>query len=190
MNFSRTYKLPVIIFLVTGFLFSCRNEIEEINAITGDIDMPVQTSYNAWYDYTDNGKMLNKLIATQLDRFVNDQPRLEASGGFELIMYDSLELPEARLTAERGVFLEKEHILRAYYNVLLTNNKGDSLQTEELIWLQDSGKIYSDKEVIISSKDGKLFGKGMESDERFNHYTIRKPHGSFKIEEQEDGKAE
>lgn len=175
--------IPVI--LMAGILFSCRNEIEEIQALTDVIDMPVQTSHNTEYDYTEGGKIRNRLKATQLDRFLGEDPRLEASGGFSLIIFDSLEIPEAFLTADKGIYFEQKNLLEAHDNVILTNVNGDSLMTEELIWVQDSAKVYTEREVIIATEDGKFYGKGLESDEKFTNYTIHNIHGNFNVDENE-----
>ncbi len=192
MKNSTLYTLPVVL-LATVFLFSCKNEIKEINALHDESNLPVQTSYDATYDYTESGILKNRLMATELNRYVDETPRLEATGGFSMIIFDSLEMEEARLTADHGIFLEKENILKARYNVVLTNINGDSLETEELIWLQDSSKIYTEEEVIISSSDGKLYGKGLVSGETFTTYTIRDIHGNFNVDspkEEEENKAD
>ncbi|NNE55119.1 MAG: LPS export ABC transporter periplasmic protein LptC, partial [Flavobacteriales bacterium] len=183
------YKWPVAL-VVAGLLFSCQNKIEEINALHDENNLPVQTTYDAVYDYTEQGELRNRLIAKQLDRYIDDNPRMEAVGGFEMIIYDSLQQEEAHLSADKGIFLEQKNILTAKYNVLLTNINGDSLETEELIWLQDSGKVYTNEEVIISSKDGKLYGKGLESDEKFSTYTIRDIHGNFNVDSPKPSKTD
>ena len=182
MTNTLLYKLPVIV-LMTGFLFSCKNEIKEINALHDESNLPVQVSHDATYNYTEDGELKNKLMATKLERYINEDPRLEATGGFTMVIFDSLQQEEARLTADRGIFRETENVLEAHYNVILTNINGDSLETEELIWLQDSGKVYTEKEVVISSVDGKLYGKGLVSDETFTKYTINDIHGSFNVED-------
>lgn len=168
---------------MAGILFSCRNDIEEIQAITEEIEIPTQTSLNARYDYTEMGKLRNTIQAAQLDRYIIGEPRLEASGGFELIIYDHKEQPEAFLTADQGTYFEEQNKLQAHYNVILSNVNGDSLMTEELFWVQDSAKVFTSRDVVICTNDGRIYGKGLESDEKFTNYTIHNIHGNLTLDE-------
>lgn len=183
MKFNIRYLIPVI--LMAGILFSCRNEIEEIQAMTSEIEIPTQTSYNARYDYTEMGKLRNTIQASQLDRYIIGEQRLEASGGFELIIYNENEQPEAFLTADEGTYFEKKNELKAQYNVILSNINGDSLMTEELFWIQDSAKVFTHRDVVICTDDGRIYGKGLESDEKFTNYTIHNIHGNLTLDETE-----
>ena len=162
-------------------LFSCKNDIKEVHALTAENELPVQTTFNATYDYTEGGKLKNRLVVTQLDRYVGDEPYVEVSKGFTMYIYDSLETVEAELSAERGIYREEQYIMEAREDVILRNKAGDQLNTEELIWLQDSGVIYTDKFVKITRNDGVLFGKGLVSNESFTKYKIKQPTGELSV---------
>jgi hypothetical protein len=73
----------------TLFLFSCKNEIADIKAITEDRVVPLQTNIEASYKYTENGKLRNLLEAKQLDQYGGDSTYIVASGGFKMTFYDS-----------------------------------------------------------------------------------------------------
>lgn len=162
-------------------LFSCKNDIKEVHALTSDTNLPIQTTYNASYDYTEAGKLKNRLVVTQLDRYVGEDSYVEVSNGFTMFIYDSLENVEAELSAQRGIYREELFIMEAREDVVLLNRAGDQLNTEELIWLQDSGIIYTDKFVKITREDGVLFGEGMVSNESFTKYSIKKPTGEMNL---------
>ncbi len=162
-------------------LFSCKNDIKEVHALTSDTKLPIQTTYNASYDYTEGGKLKNRLVVTQLDRYIGEDPYVEVSNGFTMFIYDSLEHVEAELSAQRGIYREELFIMEAREDVILLNKAGDQLNTEELIWLQDSGIIYTDKFVKITRADGVLFGEGMVSNESFTKYSIKKPTGEMNL---------
>lgn len=173
--------------MVAGMLFSCKNDLKEIEALTQESDLPVQTTFNANYDYTEKGILKNRLKAARIDRFEGDNARLEVSGGLNLYVYDSLGQLEAELTANRGLFIEQERFMQASEDVVLKNSKGEQLNTEELIWYQDSAKIVTDKFVQITRADGVLFGKGLESDDRFQSYTIKEITGDLYLKEDSVG---
>jgi LPS export ABC transporter protein LptC len=176
-----------MILLVLVAATSCRNDIAEIRAITDVNSLPVQTSYHSEYVFSEQGRLRNKLVATQLDQYEGDLDYIEASGGFTMIFFDSTQNEEARLSAVHGRFTEKEKKMVAWENVELVNVKGDTLRTQELTFLQDSARIYTDKDVLIISANGSVLrGKGLESNDSFTKYRIIKPIGDFVFEENQD----
>lgn len=159
-------------FLGIFFCLGCRNEISEIKALTDPQNLPVQTNLEAEYYYTVRGKLRNKLLAGQLDQYGGEKTYLEASKGIELFIYDTLQKESAHLTAANGRFLEKESKLIAWGNVVLVNAQGSKLETEELIFLQDSATIFTDKFVTITTPSGVIHGRGLESNDSFTKYRI------------------
>jgi len=177
---NRILSIPV---LLAGMLFSCKNDIKEIEALTGESNLPIQTTFNAQFDYTEKGILKNRLSAARLDRYEGEDARIEVSGGLVVFIYDSLGNLEAELSANNGLFIEEKRILEAREDVVLKNMKGEQLNTEELIWYQDSSKIVTNKYVKITRQDGVLFGKGLETDERFSRYTIKEITGDLYLKE-------
>jgi len=178
-------KVRLSLFIVWSvFLASCENEMKEIEAITNARQLPVQTSIQAHYRVTEKGKLTHELIAAQLDQYQGDTDQLLASGGFTVIFYDSLEKEDARLTADNGKYEEKAKKLTAWGHVQLFNLRNERLETEELIFLQDSAKIFTNKRVDIHTANGSvLHGMGMVSNDSFTKYRILKPVGEITVNE-------
>jgi LPS export ABC transporter protein LptC len=170
--------------LITGLLLvSCRNDISEIKAITDPHNYPVQTTHQAVYTFTEHGKVKNRLEAGTLERYAGEDTYLLASGGFMIIFYDSTEAEDARLTALNGRYEEASHRLVAWDKVELWNVKGEKLETEELIFSQDSSRIYTDRFVKITTLSGVIFGEGLESNDSFTRYRILRPTGDIYLKE-------
>ncbi len=167
-------------------LTACRNEISEIRAITDPQNLPVQTNINARYTLTEKGKKRNILIAKTLHRFAGEENYLEARDGFRVVFYDSLGREEARLEAINGRYDENLSKLVAWDQVVLTNASGEKLETEELIFVQDSARIYSEKFVTITTQSGVINGTGLESNDSFTRYRIIKPSGNLYVSEETD----
>jgi hypothetical protein len=68
-------------------------------------------------------------------------------------------------------------------SVILINLKQEELFTEELIWKQDSAKIYTEKYIKIVRNDVVIHGKGFESTEDFSNYVIKKVTGQYYIDD-------
>jgi LPS export ABC transporter protein LptC len=162
---------------------SCTNDITEIRAIADPSKMPVQTVTNAYYTYSENGHIKNTLKAAQIDQYDGDEGYIEANGGFEMDFFDSLQVEEARLTAKHGNYSNKTKVLRAWEKVELSNREGEKLETEALIFSQDSNRIYTDQFVVIKTKSGTIYGHGLESNSNFTKYKILKPSGEMIVNE-------
>lgn len=165
------------VILVAVLFSSCKNEIADIRAITDASNLPVQTSYNAQYILSEHGKVTNKLFAAKIEQFQNEEEYILATGGVQVLFYDSLEQEEARLTAKQGAHYAKEKKLVARDSVVLISRKGERLETEELIFLEDSSKIFTDKFVkIVTANGSTLYGNGLVSNDSFTKWQIKKPH--------------
>jgi LPS export ABC transporter protein LptC len=177
------------VIVTAALLVSCRNDIEQVRAITDKNTHPVQTSYNASYSFSEKGKLQTRLEATLLEQFdlEGDEDYLLASNGFTMIFFDAGEKQDAQITAINGKYEEKKKLLTAWGSVVLTNKAGEKLETEELIYLQDSARIVTDKEVTITLSGGTVLrGRGLESNDSFTRYRILQPTGDIMVEENQN----
>jgi LPS export ABC transporter protein LptC len=170
-------------------LSACRNDIEQVRAITDKNTHPVQTSHNAVYSFSEKGKMQTRLEATLLEQFEleGDEDYLLASNGFTMIFFDASEQEDARISARNGKYEEKKKTLTAWDAVVLMNRSGEKLETEQLVYLQDSARIVTDKPVVITLVGGTVLrGRGLESNDSFTKYRILQPTGDIMVEENKE----
>ncbi len=175
------YFLFFLIFLIT--FISCENDIKVINTIGNKDYLPVESAKDIETIYSDSGKVLMLLKAPQLDHYVGEKNYLEMPKGVSMFFYDSLQNVKSYLTANYAISYEKEKIMEAKNDVVVVNEKNEKLNTEHLVWDQTKGIIYSDKFVKINTGKEILMGEGMESDERFDSWKIKRPKGSITIKE-------
>ena len=177
--------IPAI--LLVGMVFSCKNSIDEIDALTDPMSMPVQTTTDAEYVYTESGKMLNRLVASKLERYdATGNKKIVVSGGFTFYTYDSLEQVSSTLTAENGTFFEEEEIFVATDDVELKNTRGETLNTEKLTWWQRQDRVFTNTLVKITTEDGILWGDSLESNSSFDNYKLIRPRGELDVKEETD----
>jgi LPS export ABC transporter protein LptC len=161
---------------------SCQNEMADIKAVTDEFHYPIQTTLFADYFYTEKGNRTTRLEAPLLERYQDEQSRIVAANGFKMTFFDAQgSVEDAWLTADRGDYFEKESIFNAYGNVILANAEHEYLKTEKLVFYQDSDLIVTDDWVTISTKNGMLYGKGLESNSSFTSYHILQPTGKFNV---------
>ena len=68
-------------------------------------------------------------------------------------------------------------------DVVVVNQKGEQLNTEKLLWDENTGKIYSDEFVKITTPDEIIMGKGFEANQDFSKYKIFKVTGNITVKE-------
>jgi len=176
-------RLRGLLFIIVVFAASCKNDIKIINAIGNKNFLPVESAKDVETIYSDSGQVVVVMRAPQLDKYEGEKPYFEMTKGVEVYFYDSLMQVKSKLTADYAISYEKENIMEAKNNVVAVNEKNEQLNTEHLVWDQRKAIIYSNKFVKINTGKEILLGDGMESDERFNKWKIKKPKGSITVKE-------
>jgi LPS export ABC transporter protein LptC len=176
--------IPLV--LSIGMIFSCENNIEQVEILTTKEKLPTESATNIEIIYSDNGTARMRLISPQLDRYLGDIPYIEFPKGIHVEFFDSLKRPETSLKANYAINREAEKIMEAKYNVEVINEKGEILNTEHLIWDQNTETIRTDEFVKITTADEVIMGEGLEADQHFTRYTIKKIRGTINIRDNED----
>lgn len=188
-SFPTKMLLSVAVILTTATLFSCSNSLEEVARLNQPDTIPVMYARDVKISESELGRLKYTLTAPLLNQY-NEQGGtvLKFPEGFKVVFYDSLNPSEIRteITADYGINNEGRRIMEASRNVVINNYlKDEKLNTEYLVWDQNSKKVSSDKMVTITTKDKILYGEGMVSDENFYNWTIKKPRGEMYINENE-----
>lgn len=135
--------------------------------------------------YTDpagklSAKVKGKLTAPFMLRYQRaDSPYEEFPRTLHVDFYDSAMVVESQMDALYGKYLEGQAKVYLRDSVVVKNIlKGDTVHCQELWWDQHTERFSTDKPVRIYTKDKILFGTGMEADQNFRWYTIRKLTGT------------
>ena len=91
---------------------------------------------------------------------------------------------ETTLRADSGRYVHAQNFYRVMGNVVVINKKkNQELYTPELNWNPTTKKVYTEKPVKILSKNSneRLEGIGLDTDQSFSHYFIRKTSGIFRL---------
>lgn len=176
------YLRNIVLIFIGAMFFSCENNLTVIDSLKVDENSPIESSYNVNLEYTDSGKVVMVLKSPEINRFVTSDEFLEMPQGMAMEFYDSLGNIKSTITANYSINYIKKKIMKAENNVIATNSKGQKLLTEELIWNQNTHKIYTDKRVKVISVDKILFGDGLTSDEQFEDWEISNPTGDITMD--------
>lgn len=169
--------------IMAGILLSCTNDLDRVAAIDVPAEAPDRITMGAEYHFTDSGRVRNILKAGRIEEYRSEPPHTEITGGLELSFFDSLGEPGSVLTARRGTIIPSEEKMEVYEEVVFVNAKGDRLETEQLTWLQDSGKVHTDKAVRIQRGGDIIHGHGLDASQDLSQYTIHRITGELYIAE-------
>ena len=176
--------MSVCIALAMGTLFSCENSIQTVQKITAEDTLADAIATNIEYVRTDSGRLQLILQSPLLVKYGGKQPYTEFPKGFHIKFYDQAGKVITTLSANYGVRWEKKGFLLARNHVVVKNlETGEQLDTENLIWDEKKGKIYSHTFVKITSPDRTIFGDSLVANQTFSKRTIYGIRGVLDIKE-------
>lgn len=171
------------IWIASFAIYGCENDLERVREVTTKPDGPFQSSFESAITYSKRGELQLELSAPQMDQYmVDEKVEMDMPKGLKIVFYDTTSSEQSVLTAQKGRYYNATNKLVVQQDVVFVNGNGETLNTEELIWLQDSSKVYTDKRVKITQEDAIIYGKGLNATEDFSKYTIRQITGELYIE--------
>jgi len=175
----------IAFFLIFFSFFSCENDLKKVKMFEKEEkNRPDQILIDAEMIYSDSAELVAIVKTPQLYNFSKDKPYQEFPKGVKVDIYENNEI-SSNLKSNYAINYEKEKIMEAKSNVIVTNVRGEILNTEHLIWDQNKKKIYSNVFVKITTATQIWMGKGFESDERFDKWELRNPTGIIYINKDE-----
>jgi LPS export ABC transporter protein LptC len=126
----------------------------------------------------------SKLTAPQIARYTGKKTYFEMPKGMKVIFYAKYPKEQTRLTADYGIGYDSGNgmeRMEAQRNVVVINEQGDKLNTEQLTWNAFTKKIYTNKFVKITTKDEVIWGDGLDANQDFSQYQIKNVKGQINI---------
>lgn len=177
-----SFKSNAILLLgIALLLFSCENKIERIKELAASDKLPGMEAENFEMIQSDSSKIKVRLNTPLMVQYNQDEgePYTEFPKGVKIEQFGPDMQITSQITADYAQVFDKEDKWIAKNNVVVINQSGDSLKTEELIWEKATGKIYSDKFVKVIREDQIINGIGFESDQNMSNWKIKKVKGTL-----------
>jgi len=185
--FKKVILKSVAVAVVAATLSGCKNDIKEVIRLNQPDTMPTMYARDVSIAESESGSIKYILTAPLLRRYESPEGAIiKFPEGFKVVFYDSIQPDKVRteITADYGINDESSRTMEARRNVIVINYlKGEKLTTEHLVWDQNTKKVFTETFVTITTKDKILYGDGMQSDEKFERWTIKKPRGEMYINE-------
>jgi len=172
----------ILLLLIVLFCSSCENKIDEVQKISKKYkNEPIQITKDAEIIISDSGCPVIKIIAPLIKTYVGINNYTEFLNHVKVIFYDSLYRTKSYMEANYGIIKNDESKVEVRNNVVVVNEKGEKLNTEHLIWEQKKEIITSDVFVKITTKEEVMYGDGLEADQYFDKWEIKKPKGIISV---------
>lgn len=168
-----------LLVLVTLFT-SCENSVEELKALS-DKRIAVEEAFNIESYLSQGGKMRARLTAPVMNRYQTDSPYIEFPKKLHVDFYNDSLVIESQLDALYGRFREKEQKVFLRDSVVVFNLRRDTLRCKELWWDRNTQMFFTEKEVEIHQPDKIIYGTGLEADQSFDWWVIKKPTGFVSV---------
>lgn len=180
-------NIVALFIMATMFLFSCQSKVaaDIPPGLFGNNAVPSVEATDFELFYTDSGIVRYHLETPHVLVFEDEKkPYKDFPEGFRLQKYDKERKIISELSGNHGKHFVAENKWEATGNVILVNNNGDTLRTEELIFLEKEDKIFSDRFVSIKKGDQDITGKGgFESDTQMTKWTFRETKGHIFVKD-------
>jgi LPS export ABC transporter protein LptC len=174
---------------IVALLCSCNNDLEQINAITSDLNLPNQSGRNIEVQYTDSSRLLLIFKTPLMRRYTKREggPYYEFPEGIDVLFYDKQEKPESKVTAKYAIYHEDQKLWEARDSVVAFNLKTlEQLHTEQLFWDMEKKEIYTHVFTKINTTDGVFYGEeGFESNQDFTRYILKGSSGTVNVKDEE-----
>lgn len=175
----------LILFLSIQFMFSCKNDIDEARKITTRVNTSIEKATQTEIVFSEHG--MNRIVANapELIRYAVEKPYMEFPKGIEMKFFNGNKA-ESTMTANYAIAQEGNKLMIARNNVVVVNEKGEKLNTEELIWDEEKETIYSNAFVKITTQDEIIMGTGMTANQNFTNYVIKNISGIIKVKQNKE----
>jgi LPS export ABC transporter protein LptC len=163
-------------------LFACENDLRKVEQISAKkMLVPVDKSTGVEIIYSDSAIVKAKLITPELLNFKTEKPYIEMNKGVTVIFYDQNQQESSRVKSDYAIRRERENIVELKRNVVVTNIKGETFKSDELIWDETKRRFYSSKLVSITSNQNVLYGTSFWANEDFSYYEIVQSTGDLRL---------
>ena len=179
----KTFYFTFFICTIALLFESCENDINKVNFFAGKKNIPVESMYNAEIIYSDSGYVTGKLLAKRLDHYRSKNSFTVMPKGVLVEFYTKQQQVETKLTANYAMKYDDKDVMEAKGDVVIINDKGEKLNTEHIVWNQKNESITSDAFVKITTKTEILMGDGLESNQSFTKYKIKKIRGTIQLKD-------
>ena len=170
-------KIAVACLSSCFFMTSCENDVDAVKALGARIS-GIDVGMDVAIYISNDGKLGAKLTSPLMNRYLEDSSKMiEFPLSIHVDFYKDSNQVESQLSAKYAKYKETENIVFLKEDVIIFNTLGDTLWCKEMYWDQNTGKFYTEKDVVVKQHNplAKIYGKGLEANQNLTDIRIFKP---------------
>jgi LPS export ABC transporter protein LptC len=176
---TKKHIVSLLFVCFSYILFSC--EEKKKNEIVQKYNGPQMTMDNLSVMFSDSGKTTVKFTTARQMKLQNEDDIYPKA--VYVTFFDKNSVEYSSLRGDSGRYFKTEGLYKVMGNVFFFNRlQQQSLATDLLFWSPVKKKIYTDLKFTIKTPKEELHGVGMEADQDFTHYTMRRAKGTFDVD--------
>jgi len=170
-------KIAVACLSSCFFMAACENDVDAVKALGARVS-GIDVGKNVAIYVSNDGKLGAKLTAPLMNRYLQDSSKMiEFPQSIHVDFYKDSNQIESQLSAKYAKYKETENIVYLKEDVIIFNTLGDTLWCKEMYWDQNTGKFYTEQDVVVKQHSplAKIYGKGLEANQNLTDIRIFKP---------------
>ena len=178
MQMGDKFLSPICFLLLSVFFVACQEEKSNQKFIP--YKGPLEEAENIEVLYSESG-MLKVRMKTAKQIKMGSEDKVFPKKVF-VDFFDPTGNVTTTLQSDSGRFEHQTGLYKVKGNVKVINTaKQERLLTDELTWNPNTQKVYTDKRVVVENQvtGERLNGLGLDANQDFTQYSIRKPTGFF-----------
>ncbi|MPQ48620.1 LPS export ABC transporter periplasmic protein LptC [Marinifilum sp. N1E240] len=181
------YNIIKSIVILSGItmLLSCENSMKEVQSLTSNQNIPLQTGKEVEYIFTDSTRIQYRAYAVEFIETETEEGKInEFPRGGKIISYDTDETVAWQIEANYAKNYGAEELWELRNNVVAHSDDGKTINTELLFWDQKKKLIYSNQYTTVTTEDGQVIeGTSFTSDEEMNEIRMKDLKGEVYLED-------
>ena len=173
----KIFKIAVACLSSCFFMAACENDVDAVKALGARVS-GIDVGKDVAIYVSNDGKLGAKLSAPLMNRYLEDSSKMiEFPQSIHVDFYKDSNQIESQLSAKYAKYKETENIVYLKEDVVIFNTLGDTLWCKEMYWDQNTGKFYTEQDVVVKQHSplAKIYGKGLEANQNLTDIRIFKP---------------
>lgn len=178
--------MAIYICFIVVSISACVNTMSDVNDLTEDLQLTVETATNVEILYSDSAQIKVRITGPKMNRYIDrENPKEEFPNGVHVEFYGAQGEVLSWLDANYAVRETKKSRIITRDEVQLYNEKNEKLETSELIWDENDDIIYTDRFVMITQPErgDTSYGYGFVANNDFTQFEIQKNSGKMNVSE-------
>ncbi|HMI07623.1 MAG TPA: LPS export ABC transporter periplasmic protein LptC [Flavobacterium sp.] len=167
MTFKKRSVFLALFAVLAAMLFSCESNFKEVQKINYSEFIPSGEAIDFNLKYTDSGRIKSILLSPKmLDYATVEFPFTEFPQGIDVTMFDA-KGKKTFVKSDYAVTFKGTDIIDLQKNVVITNETGQKLETEQLYFDQKNEWFFTEKKFKFTDPKGVSNGEGIDFSKDF-----------------------